>query len=173
MLGSGIAVANDPTGVLSGEQSVQAYAIKAAVKDPDAPVFTFRAQKTMYGGKRVRPGDVIFIFASETDGGTGLIARGVVTAVRAIPRTAGVERETPRITLSIERTASATRPLGRAQLRHLTDWDDGDPGTELNFKFYRQATNKVVGLSEEAASYLTRFFTPSRRRASHARSSSR
>jgi hypothetical protein len=30
--------------------------------------------------------------------------------------------------------------------------------TELNFKFYRQATNKVVGITDEAAAFLDRFF---------------
>lgn len=27
--------------------------------------------------------------------------------------------------------------LGRRELKHLTEWNDGQPGTELNFKFYR------------------------------------
>jgi hypothetical protein len=36
--------------------------------------------------------------------------------------------------------------------------DDGRPETELNFKFYRQATNKIVGLSDSAAAFLARFF---------------
>jgi hypothetical protein len=30
--------------------------------------------------------------------------------------------------------------------------------TELNFKFYRQATNKIVGLSDDADRFLARFF---------------
>jgi hypothetical protein len=32
------------------------------------------------------------------------------------------------------------------------------PETELNFTFYRQATNKIVGISKEAAAFLERFF---------------
>jgi hypothetical protein len=35
---------------------------------------------------------------------------------------------------------------------------DGRPETELNFKFYRQATNKIVGISDEAATLLRGFF---------------
>jgi len=31
-------------------------------------------------------------------------------------------------------------------------------GIELNFKFYRQATNKIVGISDEAAAFLRGFF---------------
>ena len=50
------------------------------------------------------------------------------------------------------------RRLGRSELRRLTDWSDGQPGTELNFKFYRQATNKIVGISDDAAAFLGKFF---------------
>lgn len=50
------------------------------------------------------------------------------------------------------------RPLGRTELKPLTHWKDGRPGTEFNFKFYRQATNKIVGISEQAEAFLSRFF---------------
>ena len=39
----------------------------------------------------------------------------------------------------------------------FADWNDGRPETELNFKLYRQATNKIVGISDEAASFLNGF----------------
>ena len=67
-----------------------------------------------------------------------------------------VARQTPRVSVAIRRTALAKRPLGRSELRELNDWNDGQPGTELNFKFYRQATNKIVGISEGAATLLDR-----------------
>jgi hypothetical protein len=51
-------------------------------------------------------------------------------------------------------TRLAKRPLGRSELKKFTDWNDGRPGTELNFKFYRQATNKIGGISDEAAAFL-------------------
>ncbi|ATQ44432.1 hypothetical protein [Caulobacter mirabilis] len=134
------------------------YAIKAEIPDPAAATFVFSRQKTMYGGKHVRAGDVIFLFASENEGGHGLIARGVVTAVEAVPRIPGVDRQTPRISLSVRRTATATRPLGRRELKPFADPRDGAPAAELNFKFYRQATNKVVCLSDEAAAFLDGHF---------------
>ena len=134
------------------------FAIKAHVRDPRAKTFDFVAQKTMYGGKHIAAGDTIFVFASENEGGQGLIAQGVVTAAKPVARKPGIARQTPRVSLSIRRTALARRPLGRRELRHLTDWKDGAPGTELNFKFYRQATNKIVGLSDGAASFLASFF---------------
>ena len=46
----------------------------------------------------------------------------------------------------------------RSELRLFSDWNDGRPETELNFKFYRQATNKIVGISDEAAAFLRGFF---------------
>jgi len=68
------------------------FAIKAAIRDVRAKSFVFDAQKTMYGGKRIAEGDEVFIFASENEGGPGLIARGVVTSSRATPRKPGIGR---------------------------------------------------------------------------------
>ncbi|TIT08000.1 MAG: hypothetical protein E5W74_24710, partial [Mesorhizobium sp.] len=62
-----------------------AYAIKTGIEDTRARTFVFAAQKTMYGGKRIAEGDVIFLFASENEGGQGLVARGVVTSSEATP----------------------------------------------------------------------------------------
>ena len=133
------------------------FAIKAEIRDASAESFEFVVQKTMYGGKHIAAGDAVYIFASENEGGPGLIARGVVTSAEPVARRPGVARQTPRVSVTIERAALARRPFGRRELRHLTDWDDGQPGTELNFKFYRQATNKIVGISYEAAAFLDRF----------------
>jgi hypothetical protein len=74
------------------------------------------------------------------------------------PRARGVLRQTPRVSIAVRRTALANQPLGRRELKHFTDWKDGRPETELNFKFYRQSTNKIVGISAEAAAFLDRFF---------------
>jgi hypothetical protein len=134
------------------------YVIKAEVVEPRARTFTFTAHKTMYGGKLIVEGDTAFVFASENEGGRGLIARGIVTHAAAIPKRRGVVRQTPRVSVTIRRTALAKKPLGRRELRHLTDWNDGQPGTELNFKLYRQATNKIVGISASAASFLGKCF---------------
>ena len=132
------------------------FAIKAEIVDPRAKTFAFTAYKTMYGGKLIAAGDTIFVFASENEGGQGLIARGIVTHAEAIPKRRGIARQTPRVSITVRRTALAKRPLGRRELKPLTDWNDGRPGTELNFKFYRQATNKIVGISDEAAAFLGR-----------------
>jgi hypothetical protein len=135
-----------------------AFAIKAEIDDPQARAFTFIAQKTMYGGKHVAAGDTIFLFASENEGGHGLIARGVVTSAKAVARKPRIARQTPRVSITVKRTAPAKRPLARSELKRFSDWNDGRPETELNFKFYRQATNKIVGISEETATFLGKFF---------------
>jgi hypothetical protein len=135
-----------------------AFAIKAEICDPQAKTYAFAAQKTMYGGKHIAKGDTVFVFASENEGGQGLIARGVVTSAEAIAKQRGIPRQTPRVSLSIRRTALAKRPLGRSELKQYTERNDGQPGTELNFKFYRQATNKIIGISEQAATFLGAFF---------------
>jgi len=106
------------------------FAIKAEVDDPRADTFAFSAQKTMYGGKH--------------------IAKGA--------KRRGIARQTPRVSITIRRTALARRRLGRTELKRFDRWNDGRPETELNFKFYRQATNKVVGISDQAAAFLRDLF---------------
>jgi hypothetical protein len=134
------------------------FAIKAEVSNPWAETFAFSAQKTMYGGKHIAKGDQIFVFASENECGPGLIASGVVTSAKAIAKKRGVARQTPRVSITIRRIALAKRRLGRSELKRFCDWNDDRPETELNFKFYRQATNKIVGISEETAVFLRGFF---------------
>jgi hypothetical protein len=134
------------------------FAIKAAISDARAKTFVLPAQKTMYGGKHIAAGDTIFLFASETDGGNGLVARGVVTSAEPVAKKRGIARQTPRVSVTIKRTALAKRPLGRNDLKPFNNWNDGQPKTELNFKFYRQSTNKIIGVSEETADFLNGFF---------------
>jgi hypothetical protein len=135
-----------------------AFAIKTDVRDLRAKTFVFAAQKTMYGGKHIAKGDMVFVFASENEGGRGLIARGAVTSAEAIARKSGVARQTPRVSIAVKLTALAKTRLGRSELKEFTNWNDGQPETELNFKFYRQATNKIVGISGEVAEFLDGFF---------------
>jgi hypothetical protein len=87
------------------------FATKAEVTDPLAKTFAFTAQKTMYGGKHIASGNTIFVFASENEGGPGLIASGVVTCAKVIAKKRGVARQTPRVSITIRRTALAKRLL--------------------------------------------------------------
>ncbi|HTI54019.1 MAG TPA: hypothetical protein VMC04_07285 [Verrucomicrobiae bacterium] len=134
------------------------FAIKVKVRDPTAKAFTFSEQKTMYDGKRIAKGDAIFVFASENEGGPGLVATGIVTSAVASPKKPSIARQTPRVSITVRRTGLARRRLGRGELKPFANWNDGRPETELNFKFYRQGTNKIVSISEEAAVFLRGFF---------------
>ena len=86
------------------------------------------------------------------------MATGIVTSAEPTPRKPGLARQTPRVSITIKRTAHAKRRLGRSELKPFFDWDDGRPETELNSKLYRQATSKIVGISGEAAAFLRGFF---------------
>ncbi|MGY2847138.1 hypothetical protein ACVIWU_002986 [Bradyrhizobium sp. USDA 4509] len=59
-----------------------AFAIKTEIRNAWAKVFTFTAQKTMYGGKHIAADDIVFVFASENEGGNGLIARAATAGPR-------------------------------------------------------------------------------------------
>jgi hypothetical protein len=135
-----------------------AFAVKAEIRALRGAMFTFKAHKTMYGGKLIARNDVVFIFASETQGGQGLIARGTVVSAVPIAKKLGMVRQTPRVTITLRRTALAKKRLGRGELKPFSNWKDGLPGTELNFKLYRQSTNKIVGISDASARFLGRFF---------------
>ncbi|MDT9000879.1 hypothetical protein RQP53_16505 [Paucibacter sp. APW11] len=134
------------------------FVLKTEIADLNAKAYHFARQKTMYGGKLIQAGDTVFIFASENSGGPGLIARATASAIAPTPRLPGIARQTPRLSLQLERNASAMRRLGRAELKPFAQWDDGRPETELNFKLYRQATDKLIGISAEAAEFLQRYF---------------
>ena len=142
----------------SEERRIEGLHARGTLGDAAARNFTVTAQKTMYGGRHIAAGDIAFLFASENEGGQGLIARGVVMSVQAVARKRGIARQTPRVSVTVRRTALAKRPLGRGALKPFSDWNDGRPETELNFKFYRQATNKIAGISDEAAAFLDGFF---------------
>ena len=93
-----------------------AFAIKAEIDDTQARTFVFTAQKTMYGGKHIAEGVVIFVFASENEGGRGLIARGLVVSAEAIAKTPGVARQTPCVSIAVRhRARQAAVGAGRAQ----------------------------------------------------------
>jgi hypothetical protein len=134
------------------------YVVKAAISDLRAKHFVFSAQKTMYGGKNIAVKDEIFLFASENEGGKGLFARGVVTSAAMMPKRGVKARETPRVSITVRHLYEAKRSLGRTELKSFRDWDDGRPETELCFKLYRQATNKVIGITADTAAYLRTFF---------------
>jgi hypothetical protein len=63
-----------------------------------------------------------------------------------------------RLGITVTRTALAKRAFGREQLKPWRGATDGSPQAECDFKFYRQATNKIGGISEEAGKFLGTYF---------------
>jgi hypothetical protein len=112
----------------------------------------------MYGGKHIAAGDTIFIFASENEGGPGLIARGVVTSAKAIAKKHGVARQTPRVSVTIERTALAKRRLGRTELKRFADWNDRRPEpNSTSSSIDRQRTRSSASQMERRCSSVGSF----------------
>jgi hypothetical protein len=134
------------------------FVIKTEIRDRDAAVLAFPAQKTVYGGKLIGVGDTLFIFARENEGGQGLFARGTVESVEPVARPPNVPRQTPRVSVTVGCLDKPRKRLDRAELRTFRTWKDGRPQTELNFKLYRQATDKIVGVTSPAAAFLQDLF---------------
>jgi len=63
-----------------------------------------------------------------------------------------------RVSITVTRTALAKCAFGREQLKPWRGVSDGSPQAELDFKFTRQATNKIGGISEEAGRLLHGYF---------------
>ena len=129
----------------AGERS---FVVKAA-PTVASPLMAFH-EKTMYRGKDIRIGDRIFVFGSDHEGGSGLVARGIVTSVR---RGIGSRRR-----ITVRPTATARRRLGRSELAPFRELTDSRPRTEIARILYRQATNKIAGVSVRAARYLGTYF---------------
>jgi hypothetical protein len=140
------------------QQAVHGFAIKAAVPEAWAATQAFRNVRTMYAGRTIGPGSVLYLFDSENQGGQGLIAKGRVITVEALPKRPNLTRQTPCVDVTVDMLAWAQRRLGRSQLKPFSDWSDGRPETELNFKLYRQATDKIVGLTSAACEFLDSLF---------------
>ena len=62
------------------------------------------------------------------------------------------------MSIAVTRTAPAKRAFGREQLKAWRGATDGSPQAELDFKFYRQATNKIGGISAETGKFMAKYF---------------
>jgi hypothetical protein len=126
------------------------YVVKAAL-DPDARVKSYAFdEKTMWRGKNISAGEEIFIFSSDHMGGRGLCAKGVVTEARRGP---GI-----RVSIKVRHVAKGKKALGREELKPYRERSDSRPETKIARKLYRQATNKIAGISDRAAAFLGKHF---------------
>lgn len=101
----------------------------------------------IFEGARPAAGDSIFLWFSESAGGTGLAGRGVVQAV---------SNDDPiDVAILVEATAPATPMLNRS-LRVARNADDGSPIAGLSRKLYRNSLNKIAHLDKLESERLLR-----------------
>jgi len=118
-------------------------------------VVAFLAHKTMYGGRRIAPGDRVFLFVRGRDG-AALTGRAIVLTASPDPLLPNVERQTPRVSVTLRIEAQALRSLSRTDVVQLAP---SDPAVEeLRFKFFRQATPKIGAASDALAAFLETYF---------------
>ena len=134
-----------------------AFAIKAKVSDPRATIFRFH-----------RPKDDVRRQAYHRRWSEYSCSQARTRAARASSHSAlspppNQSRSSRNCStnaagdLVIRSVALAKRPLGRCELKPLTDWNHGQPGTELNFKLYRrrQQDRGHLGGSGERSSVIS------------------
>ncbi len=92
---------------------MSSYGIKPKVSDPHAESSAFRRQKTMCRGQPIAEANTAFVIASDHEDGHGLSAPGVVTSAEAVAKVPGLARQTPRVSVTVRRTAIAIKRLGR------------------------------------------------------------
>lgn len=106
-----------------------------------------------YGSAEPAAGDLVFLWFSETQGGSGLTHRGRIAGAAA-------GKEMP-ILVQVE----ASCPAGSLTKKELAAARENDVGLwGVAQKLYHHAHNKVAALAEDEISYLDTFFaTPARR----------
>lgn len=107
-------------------------------------------ERPMYGGKDVDVGDSVFLWASEQQGGRGLWARGIVLS-------SDVVESKQRIAVRIDQVVT-TRQFGLDQIAPHRDGAVETPIVGLARKLYKQAHNKIAGLSNAEADVLLQNF---------------
>ena len=102
-----------------------------------------------YENASMAPGDRAFVWWSETQGGTGLAARGVVTEAF---------RKGPLWQAKIKVSSEAGRRFGKEDLRPLRDSKSHEPQATLARKLYRHSLDKVTNLDPVEERFLDSFF---------------
>ena len=108
------------------------------------------AERPMYGGKDIGPGDVVFLWASETQGGRGLWARGTVLKSE-------VHQPQLRIDVRVDQMVTSGH-LGLEQIAPHRDSTENTPIVGLARKLYKHAHNKIAGATNGEADLMMGYF---------------
>ena len=107
-------------------------------------------EKPFYGGRNIRPGDLVFLWSSETRGGVGLWGRGTVVAVQP-------GKDKPVVTVRLEQRVNSGN-FGLDQIAPHRDSTADTPIVGLARKLYKHSLNKVAYLSDQEAALLQQRF---------------
>jgi hypothetical protein len=107
-------------------------------------------ERPMYGGKDIAAGAPVFLWASETQGGNGLWARGTVLRVEL-----GAKK--PVVAVRVEQMVNSGN-FGITQIAPHRDSVADTPIAGLAHKLYRHSHNKVAGIATDEADLLQQLF---------------
>lgn len=107
-------------------------------------------EKPFYGGQNIRPGDLVYLWSSETQGGVGLWGRGTVVAVHS-------RKDKPVVTVRVDRRMNAGN-FGYGQIAPHRDSPADTPIVGLARKLCKHALNKVAYISDAEAALLQQRF---------------
>lgn len=108
------------------------------------------AERPFYGGKTIHPGAAIYLWSSETQGGTGLWARGTVVTV--LPDDGKLA-----LTVRVDQKIGTNR-YGADHIAAYRDSASDTPTAGLARKLYKHAHNKIAQISEAEAALLLQQF---------------
>ena len=108
-------------------------------------------ERPMYGGKEIVSGDPIFIWESETQGGCGLRASGVVLQVVH-------SQQKLRIEVRIDLLLRQDSHFRYDQIKPHRDDTEATPIAGLARKLCRHAHNKIAKLTSSEGELLSRYF---------------
>lgn len=126
------------------------YVIKSAFAFPDerGRLVTF-SERPFWGGDNIRRGDEVFLWRSAGAEG-GLTWAGALEARRL--------GEDGKLYLTVRLSQEAQRPLATADLASHRDDATVSPKSELAYKLYKHAHNKVAAISSDSTEFLRMFF---------------
>ena len=107
-------------------------------------------ERPLYRGSEIASGAEVFLWASETQGGAGLWARGTVLGIEPAAKK-------PVVTVRVEEMVNSGN-FGIDQIAPHRDSSADTPIVGLARKLYKHAHNKVARITVEEANLLRQLF---------------
>lgn len=107
-------------------------------------------EQPFYGGREIAAGATVYLWASETQGGNGLWARGTVVRVEHAAKM-------PIVKIRVDQLATSEN-FGVEQIAPHRDSAVSSPIAGLARKLYKHSHNKVARISDDEADLLAQLF---------------